>query len=445
MGIASRHRVVGRLCFWISRNLIYVSSKIIEMSAASMATARAVAGVQSTRASNAADRSPVAAPLARRTAGLAAHSQGCFCAQCTRNTRSQRLYAIAKPTASKAEAKAEEMIPTSGSEEKYLTQRVETVQEHFPTATSVADFLYRLEMALCSYGLTGENSIAILNLCRDESTNAVRHKVEELFPLSFNINGLGGGITCGVTGMGAGLSHSPQREGRNRYVFFSFPHIAINSKGELGALSRPGQDATSSACGALIAALGQLKAEGLESNIVKPGVHNADDPEYSILKQRIARRMLKEDVRPDNMNLVDITKIAERQISSDLEYLISKAVDPEKADYAIVTGVQIHNWGEEFEGEEPNIEFIAPTTVSVIVNGMRSDLDLSKMPALSPRMISMLSKAAGEEGVCSYINNSTVSEIGASSMFSAHKNDSIKGNERNKRFKKFMAEEQAKK
>ena len=51
------------------------------------------------------------------------------------------------------------MLPTSGSEDKYLTQRVETVQEHFPSATSVADFLYRLEMALCSYGLTGENSI----------------------------------------------------------------------------------------------------------------------------------------------------------------------------------------------------------------------------------------------------------------------------------------------
>ena len=119
-------------------------------------------------------------------------------------------------------------------------------------------------------------------------------------------------------------------------------------------------------------------------------------------------------------------------------------MDPAQADYAIVTGVQIHNWGEEFEGEEPNIEFIAPTTVSVIINGQRSDLDLSKMPALSPRMVSMLSKAAGEDGVCSYINNSTVSEIGASSMFSAHKNDSIKGNERRKRYSPCSSHECAK-
>ena len=123
-----------------------------------------------------------------------------------------------------------------------------------------------------------------------------------------------------------------------------------------------------------------------------------------------------------------------RYSTQDLEYLISKAVDPTKADYAIVTGIQIHNWGVEFEGDEPNIEFIAPTTVSVIVNGERSDLDLTKMPSLSPRMVKMLSTAAGADGVCSYIKNSTVSEIGASSMFSAHQYDNMKGNARRSRY-----------
>ncbi len=36
-----------------------------------------------------------------------------------------------------------------------------------------------------------------------------------------------------------------------------------------------------------------------------------------------------------------MTKAAERTITSDLEYLISKAVDPKKADYAVFTGVQV--------------------------------------------------------------------------------------------------------
>jgi len=67
----------------------------------------------------------------------------------------------------------------------------------------------------------------------------------------------------------------------------------------------------------------------------------------------------------------------------DLEYLISEAVNPEIADYAIVTGVQIHNWGESFDNEEPTLEFVAPTRVSVVINGERTELDLSQIPVSS--------------------------------------------------------------
>ena len=48
------------------------------------------------------------------------------------------------------------------------------------------------------------------NLCRDEVTAALKLKIEDIFGSSFNTNGLGGVLTCGVTGIKAGLSHSPQ-------------------------------------------------------------------------------------------------------------------------------------------------------------------------------------------------------------------------------------------
>lgn len=51
--------------------------------------------------------------------------------------------------------------------------------------------------------------------------------------------------------------------GRERYVFFSFPHIAIKEDGEVGQISRPGRLAVSSACGALIKALGDISKDGL--------------------------------------------------------------------------------------------------------------------------------------------------------------------------------------
>lgn len=62
---------------------------------------------------------------------------------------------------------------------------------------------------------------------------------------------------------------------------------------------------------------------------------------YSILKQRLARRLKHEGADASKLDLVAVTKAAERTITSDLEYLISKAVDPAKADYAVFTGVQV--------------------------------------------------------------------------------------------------------
>jgi hypothetical protein len=47
-----------------------------------------------------------------------------------------------------------------------------------------------------------------------------------------------------------------------------------------------------------------------------PGVHDPLDPEYSILKQRLARRVRYEQLDPTKMNLVDITHLAERTITN---------------------------------------------------------------------------------------------------------------------------------
>lgn len=48
------------------------------------------------------------------------------------------------------------------------------------------------------------------NLCRDEATAMLKDTIEQVYGSSFNVNGLGGILTCGCTGMGAGLSHAPQ-------------------------------------------------------------------------------------------------------------------------------------------------------------------------------------------------------------------------------------------
>jgi hypothetical protein len=66
------------------------------------------------------------------------------------------------------------------------------------------------------------------------------------------------------------------QNGKEHYVFFAFPHIAINSAGEVGAIARPGRPNKSCACGALQKALIELKAEGYEESC-KVGGWAADD------------------------------------------------------------------------------------------------------------------------------------------------------------------------
>ena len=176
---------------------------------------------------------------------------------------------------------------------------------------SADDYLARAEVVLCAHGFRGDNSIAVTNLCRDESTGILKAKIESIFGANFNINGLGAVITCGVTGMGAGLSHAPidQATKRESYVFFSFPHVAVDDDGNVGKIHRPGRPGESAACGALITALGAFQADGVEAHAKEAGNHDADEPEFSILKHRLGRRIVSEGLSVDKLDIASITRV----------------------------------------------------------------------------------------------------------------------------------------
>ena len=50
------------------------------------------------------------------------------------------------------------------------------------------------------------------------------------------------------------------------------------------------------------------------------------------------------------------------------------------ADYAVITGVQIHNWATDFAGGAPSMEFVAPAKMYVVVNGVKVHVDLARVP-----------------------------------------------------------------
>lgn len=289
----------------------------------------------------------------------------------------------------------------STEEEKYYSLRTKTVEKYFEGVMGVDDYMARVEMALMRFGFSGDNSIAVLNLCRDEICNSLKRKVMNVFGDPFNIVGLGGVITCGVTGLGAGLSHAPKRPGvREKYVFFSYPHVSVSSTGELGVVSRAARPG-SHACGAILKVLGEVKKCGVCAK--QDETHDALDPEYSILKQRIDKHIVKTGVPPQALELHTMTMLAEEAITDDLEKLIGKAVDVSKADYAVITGIQVHSWATAYEDDEPNLEYIQPCSAYVVINGRKTALNLKAVSALTPRMLAKLCDGgfAGTSGVSS--------------------------------------------
>lgn len=88
------------------------------------------------------------------------------------------------------------------------------------------------------------------------------------------------------------------------------------------------------------------------------------------------------------MDLVQVTKLADKVIRKHMEELVRASVDPSKCDFAIITGIQIHSYGHTLDEWHPNMEYIMPSTMTVVVNGQRTDVNLvQETPAPTARQL----------------------------------------------------------
>lgn len=136
----------------------------------------------------------------------------------------------------------------------------------------------------------------------NQSTRKFADKVTKIYSYTFNIAGLGGILTSGSIGFGAGQSHSPVTNGREKCmsfavliihckrsnnnlvvipdIFFAMPHIGVSEKGVIGDIRRPGRSKVSHACGALIA-IQKMAKKGTPTKYYDP-----DNVEFSRLTKR---------------------------------------------------------------------------------------------------------------------------------------------------------------
>ncbi|GAQ84874.1 hypothetical protein KFL_002100040 [Klebsormidium nitens] len=277
----------------------------------------------------------------------------------------------------------------------------DTMAKYFPVVQKDTDFLGKVSEALEDLGFNRNNCIALVDACRDEITRGLVQNIDEIYGESFNISGLGGYVNCGKTGLGAGMAHSPtlpdrDQDGkiREKYVFFAFPHVAVSADGAEGMVQRIGREKISSACGALIAIQGEAK--GWSGDAQYP-----DDIEYTILRNKVLHKQsCLCNMATQTPSLMDVTKTALDVITEDLNDLLSKVVDPAKADFAVVTGIQIHAGTSEAPDDQNQfVDYVAPGTMYAVVNGQGYSLDWrwengsvisKKMPAGTPDKVPAL-------------------------------------------------------
>jgi hypothetical protein len=208
----------------------------------------------------------------------------------------------------------------------------QVIDQHFQGTLSEAAFVERSREALTPLGFSAENTIACVGLCRDEICRPLVARVGEGWGEAFNFSSLAGMLFLGKTGFGAAHGHAPRIGGRQRYLYLVAPHIAIGQEGVCGECHRIGQTGPSHACGALCGFLGELEAGRADAAL------DPDDIEQSLLKARLLQHLHWGQVP----TLVELTRLTHDVILADLERMIDLTVDTETADYAVLSGVQIH-------------------------------------------------------------------------------------------------------
>jgi hypothetical protein len=226
----------------------------------------------------------------------------------------------------------------------------------FPTVSTESAFVQRTGRSLAGSGFTAANAIAIVDVCRDEISQSIVRLIRDEWGEAFNLCSLAGMFFAGRTALLAAMHHAPRLDGRERYVFFTLPHVAVNARAEIGICERPGVG-QSNACGALNAFLKELQQGKLRVSL------DENDLEQSLLRMRLLERIPYGQV-PD---LLALTHLVREVALADLENALRSIIDPAKSDYAVISGIQVH---------APDGNHVCPFPSYAIVGGARQEIVL---------------------------------------------------------------------
>lgn len=231
------------------------------------------------------------------------------------------------------------------------------LERFFVKVYTEADFVKRTYEELSRFGFNADNTIACVGVCRDEITQPLISLIRDTWGESFNLSSLAGMFFAGRTGLTAAMHHAPNVGGRERYVYYALPHIAIDEEVQVGLCKRSGREGKSIACGALNAFQKEMAGGRIDTSL------DNEDIEQSLLKMRLIREIPYGQVP----GLLELTKITQMVIQTDLENTLKRVVDTDKSDYSVITGIQIH-------AHDGN--YVWPASCYAVINGERQEIEL---------------------------------------------------------------------
>lgn len=231
------------------------------------------------------------------------------------------------------------------------------LKKYFDKTYTEIDFVKKTYAALKQSGFNNDNTIAAKCICRDEISQSIRSVIKHMWGEAFNFSSLAGMFFAGKTGLAAAMHHAPIADGKERYVFYALPHIAVNEEGRIGICKRAGREGESVACGALNAFQKEMASGRVNLTM------DNEDVEQSLIRMRLLREIPYGHV-PD---LLELTKITLKAIQADLETTINRVVDTGKSNYAVITGIQING---------PDSNYVWPAACYAMVNGEKITLNV---------------------------------------------------------------------
>jgi hypothetical protein len=222
---------------------------------------------------------------------------------------------------------------TPAGETDWLTEAARLM----PGIVPADEYMSRTTIAARKAGFAKGETLPLLATCRDELMIGFTELVDRNWGPHFAIGALGGLVLAGVSGIAAAVGHAPNR-GQRHFVLYCMPHIGLDENGVMGLVHRPGQQAETSACGALALFQRELQSGKLRLE------YDRTDPEMSLLRTRLAPGILSSGV-PD---LLTLTAMARDVALADITEIGGMTGDG-RGSVAVFTGIVVHGPdGQEF-------------------------------------------------------------------------------------------------